>query len=251
MSAGNVGDEGLAPDAGTMIRIRSIYWPIVFVSLYGLAWSLTGESGARIAWPVDQTATVVYLVVMSAGVIIASAVRILADGGPKMEREAVVWSAAMICGLLAYGSQEELGELYERARGNIHPSVALSTAQGEAELHRAWDGHYRAEAQINGISVLMLVDTGASMVLLPYEVAHDLGIDRERLEYSLPVTTANGQSHVAPVTLSSIKIGPIAVFDVEAAVARPGMLKTGLLGMSFLEKIDETSFRKGRLLLRN
>ena len=36
-----------------------------------------------------------------------------------------------------------------------------------------------------------------------------------------------------------------------AAVAQPGRLKTGLLGMSFLEKLDETSFRKDRLLLRN
>ena len=239
------------PQAGTMARFRSIYWPLVIVSLYGLAWSLTGESGARTLWPVDQTSFVVYMVVISAGMIIASAVRILADGGPRMERQASVVSAALICALLAYGSQEELSELYDRARGNIHPSVALSTAQGEAELRRAWDGHYRAEAQINGIDVLMLVDTGASMVLLPYEIAHDLGIDRARLDYSLPVTTANGQSHVAPVTLSSIKIGPIAVFDVEAAVARPGMLKSGLLGMSFLEKIDETSFSKGRLLLRN
>ena len=239
------------PQAGSMVRIRSLYWPLVIAGLYGLAWSLTGESGARIAWPADQTSFLVYLVVMSAGMIIASAVRILADGGPRMERQAVVLSAAMICGLLAYGSQEELSDLYERARGNIHPSVALSTAQGEAELRRAWDGHYRAEAQINGVEVMMLVDTGASMVLLPYEIAHDLGIDRARLDYSLPVTTANGQSHVAPVTLSSIKIGPIAVFDVEAAVARPGMLKSGLLGMSFLEKIDETSFSKGRLLLRN
>ena len=56
---------------------------------------------------------------------------------------------------------------------------------------------------------------------------------------------------VAPVRLSSVKIGPIAVFDLEAAVARPGLLDTGLLGMSFLDRLRESSFRGDRLILRN
>ena len=51
--------------------------------------------------------------------------------------------------------------------------------------------------------------------------------------------------------ISSIKIGPIAVFDVQAAVAHPGMLKTGLLGMSFLDKLYETSFRGDKLILKS
>ena len=118
-------------------------------------------------------------------------------------------------------------------------------------MERDWDRHYRAETYINGVRTMMLVDTGASMVLIPYESAHLLGINRAKLRYSLPVMTANGKSRVAPIKISSIKIGPIAVFDVEAAVARPGMLKTGLLGMSFLEQLDETSFRQGKLILRN
>ena len=193
----------------------------------------------------------IYVTVIGSGVIIASALRILARGGPEMNRNAVVWIAALICLGLGYGSRDRLQETYDWARGHMHPSVALTTAQGQAELRRNWDGHYRAETQINGVDVMMLVDTGASMVLIPYEEAHKVGIDRQRLSFTLPVTTANGQSHVARVRLSSIKVGPIAVFDVDAAVARPGMLRTGLLGMSFLERLDETSFRRGKLILRN
>jgi aspartyl protease family protein len=97
----------------------------------------------------------------------------------------------------------------------------------------------------------LMVDTGASMVLLPYEKVRALGIQPEALDFSLPVRTANGVSTVAPVRLSSIKIGPIAVFDLEAAVARPGLLDTGLLGMSFLDRLRESSFRGDRLILRN
>ena len=239
------------PIWGNEVRIAAIFWPIVLAGLWLIAWALTGPSGARNLFPADQSQLIVFLTVFGSGAIIAAALRLLILSGAETQRHAVIWVAVMICLGLGYGSRDRLEELYDRVRGNIHPSVALTTAQGEAELRRNWDGHYRAETQINGVDVMMLVDTGASMVLIPYEIAHRLGIDRARLDYSLPVTTANGQSHVARITLSSVKIGPIALFDVEAAVARPGMLKTGLLGMSFLERLDETSFRKGRLLLRN
>ena len=95
-----------------------------------------------------------------------------------------------------------------------------------------------------------MIDTGASMVLIPFEQAAAIGINPDTLDYSMPVTTANGRSSVAPVQLSSIKIGPIAVFDVPAAIAQPGLLKTGLLGMSFLDQLEETSFQGDRLFLR-
>lgn len=236
---------------GIVLRVGLFFWPLMLAGLWGTAWYLTGDVGMRDVIPADKTSLDIYLTVFGAGMIVAGALRIIGYGDGARQREAVIWIAAMICFGLGYGSRDQLADLYDRVRGNIYPSVALTTAQGEAQLRRHWDGHYRAEAKVNGVNLLMLVDTGASMVLIPFEEAHKLGINRDRLEFSLPVTTANGQSHVARVRLSSIKIGPIAVFDVEAAVARPGMLKTGLLGMSFLDRLDETSFRHGRLTLRN
>jgi aspartyl protease family protein len=103
---------------------------------------------------------------------------------------------------------------------------------------------------VNGVPVRMMVDTGASMVLIPYEIAADIGISPNQLRYSVPVTTANGQSSVAPIRLESLRIGVIEIRDVEAAVAHPGRLTTALLGMSFLERLSETTFRGDRLILR-
>jgi len=227
-----------------------LFWPVVVLSLVTISLFLAGPPYEQVLDP-SSSAHMIYLIVFAAGITIASAGRLLLRGGPSTGRYAVLWIAAFAVGLFSYTSRYEIGALYDRIRGNIHPSVALSTTQGEAELRRAWDGHYRAEAQVNGVRLRLMIDTGASMVVLPDEDVHKLGINPATLDYSLPVTTANGKSTVAPIRISSIKIGPIVVFDVRAAVAHPGRLRVGLLGMSFLDQLSETSFRGDRLLLRN
>lgn len=228
-----------------------LFWPLLILSMISLALFLVGPPTAGLIGEEDAGRRLVYLVVLAAGLTIAGAGSLLLRGGPGTLRAASIWIGVFLGVVMAYTNRVELSDLYDRVRGNIHPSVALTTEQGAAELRRAWDGHYRAEAEVNGISMRLMVDTGASMVLLPYEAAAELGLSPEDLDFSLPVTTANGSSTVAPVRISSIKIGPIAVFDVKAAVAHPGMLKIGLLGMSFLDKLDETSFRGDKLIMRN
>lgn len=227
-----------------------LFWPIVILVLITLSLLLSAPHGASVSHGLADF-PVTYMIVFAAGITIAAAGRLLLQGGWHTARQAVLWMAAILAVGLSYSQRAELSTLYDRLRGEIHPSVALTTAQGEAELRRAWDGHYRAEAEVNGVKMRLMIDTGASMVLLPYERVRELGIDPNSLEYSMPVTTANGKSTVAPIKLSSIKIGPIAVFDVHAAVAHPGRLKVGLLGMSFLDKLDETSFKRDKLILRN
>lgn len=234
-----------------MVRLNALYWPTVVVVLWATAGWLAAEPGARSLFPLDREQFRVFAIVGAAGAVVAAAVRILMRGGRTALRHTVLWTAVLMLAVLGYDRRSDFAEIYKRFRGTIYPSVALSRAQGAAELRRGWDGHYRARAMINGTPVRMLVDTGATMVLLPYESVRALGIDPESLDYSLPVITANGKSTVAPVTLASIRIGPISVVNVEAAVARPGRLKTALLGMSFLEQLTETTFRRGRLILRN
>ena len=68
----------------------------------------------------------------------------------------------------------------------------------------------------------MLVDTGASTVVLKPADAQRLGIDVDRLRYSVPVQTANGTTYAAHVRLRNLTLGPISLNDVDALVAKPG-----------------------------
>lgn len=120
----------------------------------------------------------------------------------------------------------------------------------ETTLLRAWDGHYRATAEVDGRPVELLFDTGASLVILRNQDAARIGINTQALAYEIPVTTANGRSHVARVTLEKIRIGEVVVENVRAAVAEPGRLHASLLGMSFIEALRETVIRGNQVILR-
>lgn len=232
------------------MRSDLIYWMVVLGSLLATALYLAGPPNGAHVDQLKSAQYLVYFVVFAAGLTIAAAVRLLARGGSETARHSVLWVCMVTVGIFAYSSKSELQSLYRHAKAELYPSVAMTTDPGEAQFRRTWDGHYRVEALVNGVQERLLIDTGASMVLLPFERVDEFGIDPDKLDFNVPVTTANGKSTVAPITIESIKIGPIEVQNVSAAVAHPGRLKMGLLGMSFLDKLEETSFRGDRLILR-
>jgi aspartyl protease family protein len=117
-----------------------------------------------------------------------------------------------------------------------------------SELARQPDGHFHAEARINGSSVPVLVDTGATLVALTYEDARAAGLSVGRDEFRYWSETANGRARFARVTLDEVRIGNVAVRHVEAAVSEPGRLSQTLLGMSFLGQL-RMEMRGGRLVL--
>ncbi|HSF94648.1 MAG TPA: TIGR02281 family clan AA aspartic protease [Thermohalobaculum sp.] len=227
-----------------------LFWPLLIIGLAILGLFLAGPPSEGVMDGDRSQAQLVYLTVMAVGMIAAAAGRIVLRGGRRALTHTAVWVGAIAGLTTAFALRDQATIVVNDIRGELMPSVALSHAEGEAELRRAWDGHYRATAEVNGVEMRLLIDTGASMVLIPYEDVADLGINPANLDFSIQVTTANGKSSVAPIRLSSIKIGPIAVFDIDAAVAQPGRLKTGLLGMTFIDQLSETSFQGDRLYLR-
>jgi aspartyl protease family protein len=96
----------------------------------------------------------------------------------------------------------------------------------------------------------MLVDTGASTVVLRPEDGQRLGFDVDDLRYSVPVQTANGTTYAASVRLRSLSVGKIKLNDVDALVAKRGTLRENLLGMSFLNRLNSYEFSGEYLTLR-
>ena len=117
-------------------------------------------------------------------------------------------------------------------------------------LQAGEDGHFEAEAYIDGKAINVLVDTGATGVALTYEDAEEIGISLSDADFTHVSRTANGNARIAPVTLSSIRIGDIEVKDVKAFVAEPGKLFATLLGMTFLSRLERVDIRGSKLVLQ-
>jgi aspartyl protease family protein len=172
-------------------------------------------------------------------------------------RDLVTWTCAALLLVAAYSYREEILGLGHRVAGELLPPGSNLRTEPQIEGERAVrirrrpDGHFVVRAQINGVPMTMLVDTGASTIVLKPADAQRLGIDIDRLRYSVPVQTANGTTYAAHVRLRSLTVGPINLNDVEALVARPGALKENLLGMSFLSRLRSYEFSGEYLTLRS
>ena len=118
---------------------------------------------------------------------------------------------------------------------------------GSGAVAKGADGHFWADAQVNGQQVHFLVDTGATAVALTPADAERLGFKKADLKYGYNITTAGGSSHAAAVTLTSVSINGAKLENVQALVVSEG-LDVSLLGMSYLGRL--TRFEATRDTLR-
>jgi aspartyl protease family protein len=108
-------------------------------------------------------------------------------------------------------------------------------------------GHFVAEAEVNGVKVELLTDTGATYVALNYETALQIGFNGRNLKFTSRSSTANGIARVAPVNLDYLRVGGIVLHDVKAVIAEPGKMTQNLLGMSFIRRLSGFELTGGLL----
>ncbi|PHR60358.1 MAG: TIGR02281 family clan AA aspartic protease [Robiginitomaculum sp.] len=117
-----------------------------------------------------------------------------------------------------------------------------------AIIAKSDDGQFWAQGRINNSSVKFLVDTGASVVVLTPSDARKSGIHPDSLEYTTPVNTAAGQIKAAKTIITSISIGKVTVYNVQAVVIPKGLTHS-LLGMSFLGELRKLEVTPEELVL--
>jgi aspartyl protease family protein len=127
--------------------------------------------------------------------------------------------------------------------------AAVGASGADAQVVKGADGHYWAEANIDGKAVRVLVDTGASVVALTRADALRLGVDPDPEAFTGKVQTASGVVRAAPVQLKTISVAGARVDRVEALVVEQG-LEYSLLGMSYLGRLSAFSATPAGLTLR-
>ena len=125
--------------------------------------------------------------------------------------------------------------IFYLAESALNPNKIANLGEAPSVvLKRGLDGHYRAEAMINGKKVNVLVDTGATGVAISQRLADELGLKSRN---AIRTMTANGETVAYMTRLESVKLGGIEAKNVAAVIA-PGLGGDALLGMSFLARMD-------------
>jgi aspartyl protease family protein len=159
------------------------------------------------------------------------------------------WTVIALLLIVAYTYRFELGEVGDRVVAQLMPGHVASHGRN-AEVVRGRRGDFAVAAHINGAKVPMVIDTGATSVVLTQEAARAAGLPIEVLDYSVNVDTANGRTRAAPVTLARLAVGNVTEHDVPALVVQRGQLHNNLLGMSFLNRLDSWEVRGDKLRMR-
>lgn len=117
--------------------------------------------------------------------------------------------------------------------GNAGASAGRGT---RITLNESGGGHFMTAGQINGRPVQFMVDTGATTIAMSA-----LDADRAGIAYKngqpVQISTANGIAQGWRIKLSTVRVGDVEVFDVDAVVT-PQALPFLLLGNSFLSRFQ-------------
>jgi aspartyl protease family protein len=229
-------------------------WLALFILALGAMMLVSNDSGMIAG--LDSTtfgyaALFLALLVYVAGGLVTR----YAGGASAMLRDIVTWLALGLGLVTLYAYRDDVMPIAARVVGELLPGTAMTVEESsngvtEVRIRRRLDGHFNATVDVNGKPISMIVDTGASSIVLTPRDARKVGIDTGTLSYAIPVLTANGRTMAARVRLDTVAIGPLDRTKVEALVARPGALTQSLLGMSFLSRLRSYEFSGDFLTLR-
>ena len=228
---------------------RRLVWSL----LLGVALSLAALIASR-----DQDA-ITNLLRHDIGSLAIKIVLVVFVGGLVLvvfrERLSKAFEAALfltVIGLLlvvSYSYRLELREIADRVIAELVPGHVAGHGRN-VEVVRGHGGDFSVAAHINGTRVPMVLDTGATSVVLTQEAAKAAGLPIEVLNYTVNIDTANGRTRAAAVTLDRVAVGGLTERAVSALVVQPGHLKNNLLGMSFLNRLESWEVRGDRLRMR-
>lgn len=177
------------------------------------------------------------------GMLGAKALLVVDGGNPKAVGAGESWRGVKVISTQGDSAVVEVDGKRQSLRvGEAPVSVGGGGATGASGtrlvLSADSGGHFMVQGQINGKAATMVVDTGATAVVLDEALAQRMGL---KYNTGLPmrVSTANGVIPAWYVKIGTLRIGDIVSYDVDGVVTS-GSMPYVLLGNSFLSRFQMT-----------
>ena len=138
--------------------------------------------------------------------------------------------------------QPQLGRVAERL--GLDPQEVTGR---EVRIKMASDGHFWADATVNGVRRRMLIDSGATVTALSERTAAAASIEADMGPVPVVLRTANGMAPARTGSVGELRLGNIVARDLKVVVS-PAFGNMEVIGMNFLSKL--ASWRvEGRTLI--
>ena len=138
--------------------------------------------------------------------------------------------------------QPQLGRVAERL--GLDPQEVTGR---EVRIKMASDGHFWADATVNGVRRRMLIDSGATVTALSERTAAAANIEANMGPVPVVLRTANGMAPARTGSVGELRLGYILARDLKVVVS-PAFGNMEVIGMNFLSKL--ASWRvEGRTLI--
>jgi aspartyl protease family protein len=229
---------------------RRLLWVVLIGIALTLGVLVAGHDQDTIAGlKIDDFGSMIYHVALV--VFVGGSVLVMFRERLSQAFEAVLfWTVVGFILAFGYTYRAELRGIGDRVMAELMPGRAVQRSENTVEIVRGRGGDFQVAAQVNGTRIAMALDTGASAVVLTQEAAKAAGLPIELLSYSVQIETANGRARAASVTLDRVAVGGIIERAVPALIAQPGQLRTSLLGMTFLNRLQSWQVQGDKLTMR-
>jgi aspartyl protease family protein len=228
---------------------RVFFWIFVFAVFGVVVFAVTRGHSSFVDMLTADDVGAVLVRVAGLALVGGAAISLFRENLTQALRYALIWGAVALVLVVGYTYRHKLADVSDRVLAELVPGRTVTRGR-TVELTRRQGGDFQVAAEVNGTRVGMVLDTGASAVVLTNDAAKAAGLPLEMIKYTVNVETANGHTRAAAVTLDKLAIGGIVERAVPALIAQPGQLKTSLLGMSFLNRLQGWEVRGDKLVMR-
>ncbi|WP_027151771.1 TIGR02281 family clan AA aspartic protease [Mesorhizobium sp. WSM2561] len=234
--------------------MNRVFWVLMILIGVGVVLLMLNDSaGSTFGVENDDFSRLIWL----AALVALIGAGLLRSGRPlgTMARSLGTWAVIVLALIAGYQYRYELQDFASRVTAGLVPGspLALGLDDGHATvtLDKAGNGHFEARILVNGTPVRAVVDTGATSTVLTAQDAQAAGFNPAALNFTIPVSTANGVARAAVVRTDELAIGGIVRKDMPVMIAAPGMLGQSLLGMNFIGSLSGFDVRGDRMILRD
>src|SRR5215212_6990086 len=160
---------------------------------------------------------------MLTGTIGSRAILIVDGSAPKTVAVGESFQGVKLLSLSAEQATVEAGG--KRVALRMDQPISIGGSAGAAGgggmrivLPASSGGHFLTQGAINGRSVNFMIDTGATTVALSAADAQRIGLDFSKGQ-PVRMSTANGAARGWLLRLSSVRVGDVEVYDIDAVVS--------------------------------